>query len=148
MPGAQVSTVRAEAASNPPSAMQYRLLSLLSEIEKAIRCSLPDSDGLTLESSRMVSFHTGLARLSFQARGSGGLEPRGQLQLEHFNLADGRVSVKVHLSWAGSEAHRIVELYTLPGVEWSTEVQRVAEAWLDGPPEGINGANSLMAVAG
>jgi hypothetical protein len=128
--------------------MQYRLLSLLADIEKAIRCSMPDSDGLTLESSRMVSFHTGLARLSFRANGPGGPEPRGQLQLQHFNLADGRVCVKVHLSWAGSAAHRVIELYTLPGVEWSTEVQRVAEAWLDGPPVEVAGANSMMAATG
>jgi hypothetical protein len=128
--------------------MQYRLLSLLADIENAIRCSMSDSDGLTLESSRMVSFHTGLARLSFRARGPCGPEPRGQLQLQHFNLADGRVCVKVHLSWAGSDAHRIVELYTLPGVEWRTEVQRVAEAWLDGPPVGAVAENSLLAATG
>ena len=128
--------------------MQYRLLSLLADIEKAIRCSLSDSEGLTLESSRMVSFQTDLARLSFRARGPGGPEPRGQLQLQHFNLADGRVCVKIHLGWAGSEAHRIVELYTLPGVEWRTEVQRVAEAWLDGPPVGVAGENPLLAATG
>ena len=96
----------------------------------------------------MVSFHTGLARLSFRARGPNGTEPRGQLQLQHFNLADGRVSVKVHLGGAGSDAHRIGELYTLPGVEWRTEVQRVAEAWLDGPPAGVAGENSMLAAAG
>jgi hypothetical protein len=128
--------------------MQYRLLSLLADIEKAIRCSMPDSDGLAMESSRMVSFHTGLARLSFRACGSGGPEPRGQLQLQHFNLADGRVCVKIHLSWAGSAAHRTIELYTLPGVEWSTEVQRVAEAWLDGPPAGVPGESPVLAAAG
>jgi len=128
--------------------MQYRLLSLLADIEKAIRCSLPDEDGITMESSRMVSFHTGLARLSFRARGPNGVEPRGQLQLQHFNLADGRVSVKIHLSWAGSEARRTVELYTLPGVEWRTEVQRVAEAWLDGPPMGVASEPSMMAATG
>lgn len=128
--------------------MQYRLLSLLTDIEKAIRCSMSDSDGLTLESSRMVSFHTGLARLSFRARSAGTTESRGQLELQHFNLADGRVSVKVHLSWAGSAAHRTIELYTLPGVEWTSEVQRVAEAWLDGPPEEAAGANSMLAAAG
>ncbi len=109
---------------------------------------MPDSDGMTLESSRMVSFHTGLARLSFRACGSGGQEPRGQLQVQHFNLADGRVCAKIHLSWAGSAAHRTIELYTLPGVEWSTEVQRVAEAWLDGPPAGVPGENPVLAAAG
>ena len=128
--------------------MQYRLLSLLADIEKAIRCSMPDSDGITLESARMVNFHTGLARLSFRARTLSGTEPRGQLQLQHFNLADGRVCVKVHLGWAGSEAHRTVELYTLPGVEWGTEVQRVAEAWLDGPPTAVAGGPGYFAVAG
>jgi hypothetical protein len=128
--------------------MQYRLLSLLADIEKAIRCSMPDSDGTTLESSRMVSFHTGLARLSFRNRTANGTEPRGQLQLQHFNLADGRVCVKVHLSWAGSEANRTIELYTLPGVEWGTEVQRVAEAWLDGPPSAVASGNGLFAAAG
>jgi hypothetical protein len=128
--------------------MQYRLLSLLADIEKAIRCSMSDSDGMTLESSRMVSFHTGLARLSFRARGTNGPEPKGQLQLQHFNLANGEVSVKVHLSWAGSAAHRVIELYTLPGVEWSTEVQRVAEAWLDGPPAEVPSENGMLAAAG
>jgi hypothetical protein len=144
---AQVFASCADAANKTLRAMQYRLISLLTDIEKAIRCSLPDADGTTLESSRMVSFHTGLARLSFRARGPNGTEPRGQLQLQHFNLADGRVSVKVHLSWAGSDAHRFVELYTLPGQEWSTEVQRVAEAWLDGPPVGVGSENTLLAAA-
>ena len=128
--------------------MQYRLLSLLADIEKAIRCSMPDSDGIALESTRMVNFHSGLARLSFRARTSHGAEPRGQLQLQHFNLADGRVCVKVHLGWAGSEAHRTIELYTLPGVEWGTEVQRVAEAWLDGMPSVSAGGNGYLAAAG
>ena len=128
--------------------MQYRLLSLLADIEKAIRCSMPDSDGITLESSRMVNFHTGLARLSFRSHSLNGAEPRGQLQLQHFNLADGRVCVKVHLSWASSDVHRTVELYTLPGVEWGTEIQRVAEAWLDGPPSMVQSGNGLFAAAG
>lgn len=109
---------------------------------------MPDSDGITLESARMVNFHTGLARLSFRARTSGGLEPRGQLQVQHFNLADGRVCVKVHLGWAGTEARRTVELYTLPGVEWGTEVQRVAEAWLDGMPVAGESGNGFLAAAG
>jgi hypothetical protein len=35
----------------------------------------------------------------------------------------------------------------LPGQEWSTEVQRVAEAWLDGPPVGVGSENTLLAAA-
>ena len=128
--------------------MQSRLLSLLAEIETAIRANMPDDDGSSLESSRMVNFHTGLARLNLRARTALGPEPRGQLQLQHFSLADGRACVKIHLTWAGSESHRTIEVYTLPGLDWKVQVNRVAEAWLDGPVTVNASGGATLAATG
>jgi hypothetical protein len=114
--------------------MRYRLLSLLSDIENAIRCSMPEEDAAVLVTSRIVSYNSGLARLALRNRTMGGFTQRGQMELQHFHLADGTVCVKVFLSWAGSPVRREVDLFTIPGVKWDPEVQRIAEAWLDGPP--------------
>jgi hypothetical protein len=128
--------------------MQSRLLSLLAEIESAIRASQPGGDGASLESSRMVNFHTGLARLTLRAHTATGPEPRGQLQMQHFNLADGRACVKIHLTWAGSDSHRTIEIYTLPGLDWRVQVNRVAEAWLDGPVASDGSGSAALAATG
>ena len=128
--------------------MRYRLLSLLTDIEKAIRCSMPEEDAAVLETSRIISYHSGLARLTLKARSFAGLDPRGQMELQHFHLADGTLCVKVFLGWAGNPARREVDLFTLPGVKWDPEVQRIAEAWLDGPPLQVSAEHPLMAAAG
>jgi len=129
--------------------MEYRLLSMLAEIENTIRMSQPDEDGTTLESTRMVNFHTGVARLTIRARTPSGIQPRGQLQLQNFQLADGRMCLKVNLSWAGIEACRTVEIFTQGEMSWSREINRVAEAWLDGPPAGqVEADHGLLAAAG
>jgi hypothetical protein len=96
----------------------------------------------------MVNFHTGLARLTLRARTANGFEPRGQLQMQHFNLADGRACVKVHLSWAGNDHHRTIEIYALPGMDWHVQVNRVAEAWLDGPATAGDTGSAALAATG
>jgi hypothetical protein len=125
--------------------MQSRLLSLLAEIETAIRASLPEGDA-GWESTRMANFHTGLARLTLRVQTPTGPEARGQLQMQHFTLADGRACVKVHLTWAGTDARRTIEIYAVPGMEWRAQVHRVAEAWLDGPTSAGTGGTALAAA--
>jgi hypothetical protein len=112
--------------------MQYHLLSLLTEIENAIRAVQAATGGASMDASRMVNFQTGLARLSLKMKTAADFETRGHVQLQHFHLSDGRTCVKVHLSWTGSDARRTIDLFTLPNRNWSGEAQRVAEIWLDG----------------
>jgi hypothetical protein len=96
----------------------------------------------------MVNFHTGLARLTLRAHTATRSKPRGQLQMQHFNLADGRSCVKIHLSWAGSDSHCTIEIYTLPGLDWRVQVNRVAEAWLDGPAIAGDSGSAALAATG
>ncbi len=113
--------------------MPYRLLSLLTEIEKAVRAGQEALGGPALDSSRMVNFRAGLARIQWRAAAGAGADPRGHIQLQHFALADGRACIKAAMGWHGVDLRRTVEIFAAPDVNWTTEAQRVAEAWLDGP---------------
>jgi hypothetical protein len=118
----------------------------MSDIERGILATGPEIASEVWEASRIVNFHTGLARLTFKARMSGALEPRGTVQLQQFRLADGQVCLKVHLSWPGTEATKTLAIYSVPDLNWKAEGNRVAEGWLDGPPAGSSIADSMAAT--
>jgi len=128
--------------------MQYRLLSLLSEVEKAVRAGQEALGGPPLDSSRMVNFHSGLARIQLRTVAPAGTEPRGYIQLQHFALADGRACVRAGMGWHGVDLRRSVEIFAAPDVNWTTEAQRVAEAWLDGPGPSSEPADRALAASG
>lgn len=110
-----------------------RLLSFLSEIERALNAGSPAVEGGAWETQRMVSFHHGMARLTLIAR-PGAEGPGGSIFLQSFTLADGSLCLKASLGWKGSEAVQVVPVYSTPSLNWQVESARIATAWLQGPP--------------
>ncbi len=112
-----------------------RLLSFLSDIEKALIAESPVVEGGAWESTRMVNFYQGMARLSVTPRPSADLElPTGSIFLQSFVLADGSICLKANLTWKGSDAFPIISVYSTPTLNWKLEASRIAMAWLEGPP--------------
>ena len=120
-----------------------RLLSFLTDIEKAIVAESPMIDGGAWETNRMVNFHHGLARLTIAPRASADELPHsgGTIFLQAFALADGSLCLKASLNWKGSDAFPVMAVYTTPTLNWKLEASRIASAWLEGPPAGANTAN-------
>lgn len=109
-----------------------RLLSFLSEIEKALIAESPVIDGGAWEASRMVNFHQGLARLNLTPRPENEF-PGGAIFVQAFQLSDGSQSLKVSLSWQGSEVFPVLCVYSTPRLNWKLEASRIASTWLEGP---------------
>ncbi len=109
-----------------------RLLSFLTEIEKALIAESPVIDGGAWESSRMVNFHHGLARLTLVPR-EGNDFPGGSIFVQSFELSDGSLSLKASLSWQGSDSFPIISVYSTPRLNWKLEASRIASSWLEGP---------------
>ncbi|MBI5770602.1 MAG: hypothetical protein HZA93_22685 [Verrucomicrobia bacterium] len=111
-----------------------RLLSFLTEIEKALVAESPMIDGGAWDSTRMVNFHQGLARLSLAPR-AGNDFAAGAIFLQAFKLADGSQCLKASLSWRGSDSAPILAVYSTPQLNWKLEASRIASTWLEGPRE-------------
>lgn len=112
-----------------------RLLSFLSDIERAILAESPVVDGGAWETTRMVNFHHGLARLTLAPRNGTELPcAGGAIFLQAFALADGSQCLKASLNWKGSEAFPVLSVYSTPLVNWKLEASRIGSAWLEGPP--------------
>src|SRR5262249_50617510 len=124
---------RACADRKPPD---MRLLSFLTEIEKALVAESPVIDGGAWESTRMVNFHQQLARVALTARPGNDLPVTGgSIFLQSFALADGSLCLKANLTWQGSNAPTTLAVYSTPGVNWKLEASRIASIWLEGPRE-------------
>lgn len=132
-----------------------RLLSFLSDIEKALITESPVVDGGAWESTRMVNFYQGMARLSLTPRAGADVSiPAGSIFLQSFVLADGSMCLKANLTWKGSDAFPILSVYSTPTLNWKVEASRIAATWLEGPPAVAtvssyehHAAHSLTAVA-
>lgn len=112
-----------------------RLLSFLTDIEKALLAESPAVDGGAWETTRMVNFHHGLARLTLAARPGNDLAvPGGTIFLQAFVLADSSLCLKASLNWRGSDAFPVIAVYSTPTLNWKLEASRIATAWLEGPP--------------
>ena len=111
-----------------------RLLSFLSDIEKTVVAESPDIDGGAWETSRMVNFHQGLARLTLTPR-IGNDFPGGAIFIQAFKLADGSQSLKASLNWDSNQAFTVVSVYSTPRSNWKLEASRIASGWLEGPRE-------------
>jgi hypothetical protein len=112
-----------------------RLLSFLSDIERALIAESPAAAGRSWEVSRMVNFHHGLARLTLKPRAGNQPDTRsGTVFLQSFALADGSLCLKASLNWKGSDALSVVAVYSTPTLNWKNEATRIATAWLQGPP--------------
>jgi hypothetical protein len=134
-----------------------RLLSFISDIEKALIAESPVVDGGAWESNRMVNFHHGLARLSLKARPGVELATTGgTIFVQAFVLADGSLCLKASLNWTGSGALPVISVYSTPATNWKLEASRIAMTWIEGPPAeaaimstdmGSQDLRSLAAVA-
>lgn len=114
-----------------------RLLSFISDIERALIAESPVVEGGAWESSRMVNFHHGLARLTLTARPGVQLTSTGgTIFVQAFTLADGSLCLRASLNWRGSDALPIISVYSTPTLNWKLEASRIALAWMEGPPAG------------
>lgn len=112
-----------------------RILSFLSDIEHALVAEASMAGLGSFEIFRMVNYHQGLGRMSLSERtAEGALEPKGDILLQSFSLADGSLCLKANLHWAGSEARTVMSVYSKPRMNWKAEAGMVASAWLSGPP--------------
>lgn len=111
-----------------------RLLSFLSDIEKAVIAESPAVDGGAWTAARMVNFHHGLARLTLTPCAGNDL-CGGNISLQSYSLADGSVCLKAALNWDGSTASPTVSIFSTPKLNWKLEASRIGSLWLEGPRE-------------
>ncbi len=113
--------------------MSNRLLTLLTRIERAVVANDPNPEGGTWETSRLVNFHQGLARLTLSIRAAtGGTSTQGVVLLQDFNLADGTQCVKASMSWEGVEKTSVYSIYSKPSLDWNREAAQIGTQWQDG----------------
>ena len=116
-------------------ASAMRLLSFLSDIERALLAESPAVDGGAWTTTRMINFQQGLARLTLDARPGNDLPvTNGGIFLQSFALADGSLCLKASLSWRDSDQQPVMAVYSTPTMNWKLEASRIASAWLEGPP--------------
>ena len=111
-----------------------RLLSFLTDIERAIRLETNTDETAIWDSARIVNFNTGLARLTLALRDAESGMPHGTILVQHFGLANGSFCLKASLNWTGSDANAVVSVYDTPLLNWKLEAVRIGTAWLAGPP--------------
>lgn len=111
-----------------------RLLSFLTEIEKSLIAEAPMVEGGAWQTTRMVNFHHGLARLTLTPRAGDIPLPQGTIFLQSFALADGSICLKASLNWKGSDAFPVMSVYTTPSTNWKLEASKIAGRWLEGAP--------------
>ena len=111
-----------------------RLLSFLTDIERAIRMEANADEGAIWDTARIVNFKTGLARLTLVAREADSGMPAGTVLAQHFKLANGSFCLKASLNWQGSDRGVILSVYDTPTLNWKLEASRIGTAWLAGPP--------------
>ncbi len=111
-----------------------RLLSFLTDVERAIRLEANAGEDAIWESTRIVNFKTGLGRLTLTLREEDSGLPAGTVLLQYFALANGSFCLKATLNWEDSTASTLLSVYDTPTLNWKLEASRVATAWLAGPP--------------
>ena len=116
--------------------LEMRLLSFITEIERALIAESPAIEGGAWNSLRLVNFQQQLARVTLTANPSAELPiTGGSVFVQCFTLADGSICLKASLNWNGSEASTTIAVYDTPGLNWKLEASRVASAFLEGPRE-------------
>ena len=111
-----------------------RLLSFLTEIERSLLAESPMIDGGAWDITRMVNFHSHLARLSLTARPGAELPiTGGTIFLQSFALADGSLCLKATLNWTESAAQPVIPVYGVPSLNWKLAASGIASKFLEGP---------------
>jgi len=123
-----------------------RLLSFLTEIERAVLMEANAAEGAVWSSSRMVNFQTGLGRLMLTLRPDAepGM-PEGSIVVQHFALADGAFCLKASLQWTNASSPVVLSVYETPQLNWKMEAARIAATWMAGAPAeaSASGGNGL-----
>jgi hypothetical protein len=115
--------------------MATRLLSFLSDIEKALIKESASNMGPTWEYARMVSYHNRMARITITPQKDSEVEVHGgTVFLQGFRLADGSPCLKATVAWDGSAATTVISVYSKPELNWASEAARIASVWFAGPP--------------
>ena len=115
--------------------MSNRLLSLLTEIERALVASSPAPEGGTWDTLRLINFSQGLARLTISVRSPARVTAaRGSILLQAFSLADGSECLKANLCWQGVENSSTHAVYARPLTDWPGEATQIAAKWVQGQP--------------
>jgi hypothetical protein len=122
-----------------------RLLSFLTDVERAIRLEANADEGAVWEGTRIVNFKSGLARLTLTLREADSGMPQGAVIVQHFRLANGSFCLKASLTWEGSENASTLCVYDTPFLNWKLEASRIASVWLAGPPAAATVATPSMA---
>ncbi len=136
--------------------MSNRLLSLLTEIERALIANNPAPDGGSWDTMRLINYHQGLARLTLAVKAADHVtSPHGSILLQNFTLADGSQCLKANLSWEGQENTSVYAIYAKPQINWALEASQIAIKWLDGQADAVSVAEdedhstgSLLEAAG
>jgi len=103
--------------------MAPRLLTLLTHIENALTSH--GSSAVASPAVRSVSFHKGLARITFS-------DGSGSIHLQNFTLADGQICVRAVFSWTGSADTGTQSVYPRESFDWQAAADQLATAWLAG----------------
>lgn len=115
--------------------MHSRLLSFVSDFERALLADDPAPDDGSWQNERAVNYRTGLARLQLVVRLPGGQrKKRGAVFLQGFELAEGVSCLKAQLSWTGSEGTTTHSIFAKPGCNWKSEARKLAANWMAGAP--------------
>ena len=113
--------------------MSNRLLSLLTEIERALVASEPAPEGGKWDNLRLINFAQGLARLTIAVRSPARVTAaRGSILLQAFTLADGSECLKANLCWQGAENFSTHAIYSQSLTDWPREAAQIAAKWLVG----------------
>jgi hypothetical protein len=105
--------------------MAPRLLTLLNLIETALVNQ--GSSAVASPPARAISFHKGMARMSFT-------DGSGSIALQNFTLADGQICVRAILNWAESAESGTQSIYPREGFDWLGAADQIAGAWIAGKP--------------
>lgn len=128
--------------------MSSRLLSLLTDIERAMVANDPSPNDGTWDSLRLINFNQGLARLTLSIRAADGVtRPSGTILLQNFVLADGSQCMKANLTWHGTDHTAVYAIYSKPELNWTLEASQIANKWLDGRHEAEEAAAQAAAAA-
>lgn len=110
--------------------MHSRLLSFLSDFERALQIDDPSPDEGTWQNERAVNYRAGLARVQLGVRlPDGQRKVRGTVLLQGFALADGTGCLKAQFTWPGSEATATHAVFSKPGCDWKSEARKLASTW-------------------
>lgn len=115
-----------------------RLLSFFNDIERTLLADDPEPDSGVWHNTRMVNVPAGLARLNLASGpAEGPPQPKGAIQLQAHNLADGTFCLKARLSWRGSDNTVTKSVFTKPGINWRLAAAEIAATWMAGAPASL-----------